>query len=607
MFEWLIVHTVVTAALAGVVLTASRLFRLGPAARHLLWLVVLVKFLTPPVVYWPWVLPMYCPAPAVALPTTPPASPPMGDVRTVIIDMPPNIGPEPEVIDAPPIPERPTEPPLSWDWLPATAGWTWLAGVVLVALLQDTRILRWRRRLMGGVPAPEGLNTLVRELAGSMGIRPPRLIVLRCVASPMVWCFGVPRLLWPSGLEDRLSVEGCRAVLLHELAHLRRRDHWVGWLLLTGGCVWWWHPLFWWVRRRLGQEAELACDAWVVGAAPKARRAYAEALLEVSQRMSAAVAVPALGAAGGRRDLERRLVMIMRGPASRRLSWVGLAGAIALGLLALPAWTLGEEKTPLQPAAAPPGGATPPAPTVTTAPEGAASGFFRYTASFAADAAPATPPAAAPPSVPLSQPVAPGSNASKDPALLERDRKLKELEDKVQQLMKEMQQLRGQAPPRATNAEPSAPTAQEALIGFLRGAQGSTLPTPASTPAPVTTDPEPANPAGPVVLNESNAAVITLTRVTYKLKAAAAEALAAFLKENVKTAILEIKNEGESLTVTTTPEAQHVIGQLINLIPGTKPELTIFYRPAGATQLSTLPGGTGAAPWPKFIGPPVAK
>ena len=57
MFQWLILHTVVTTALAGVVLAANRTFRLGPAARHLLWLAVLVKFLTPPVLYWPWALP----------------------------------------------------------------------------------------------------------------------------------------------------------------------------------------------------------------------------------------------------------------------------------------------------------------------------------------------------------------------------------------------------------------------------------------------------------------------------------------------------------------------------------------------------------------------
>ncbi len=41
MFAWLILHTVTTAALAGVAWAAGRCFRLGPAARHLLWLVVL--------------------------------------------------------------------------------------------------------------------------------------------------------------------------------------------------------------------------------------------------------------------------------------------------------------------------------------------------------------------------------------------------------------------------------------------------------------------------------------------------------------------------------------------------------------------------------------
>jgi beta-lactamase regulating signal transducer with metallopeptidase domain len=591
MFQWLIVHTVVTAALAGIVLAASRWFRLGPAARHLLWLVVVVKFLTPPVVYWPWALPMFAPAPAVALPTTTaPAAPPIGDVRTVIIDMPPDFGPEPEVEKfTPPVEERPAAPPFSWDWLPVTAGWTWLAGGALVALLQAIRIIRWRGRLMRGASAPDGLETLVRGLAGAMGLRPPRLIVLSCVASPMVWCFGVPRLLWPSGLEDRLSAEGCRAVLLHELAHLRRRDHWVGWLVLTGGCVWWWHPLFWWVRRRLGQEAELACDAYVVGAAPDARRAYAEAILEVSQRMSAAIAVPALGATGGRRDLERRLVMIMRGPASRRLSWVGLVGAIALGLLALPAWTLGEDKTPLPlptvtaiPAAV---NETPPAPSVTAVPGNAVYEpvtTYRYTATPVTtyrQVAPGSVPATAPPPVPADA--------------VERDRKLKELEDKVQQLLKEMQQVQGQGP-----TSPPASNFSQALRSLTT-----------DQPVPVAPAPTPAYP--PTTPRGEPVEVITLTRVTYKFKPATAEALASFLKENVKTAILEIKSEGDNLIVTTTPDAQHVIGLLIDLI---QRKQLVFVAPppsAGWTPppppQGVAPGGTSGPPWPKFIGPPVAK
>jgi beta-lactamase regulating signal transducer with metallopeptidase domain len=568
MFQWLIVHTVTTAVLAVIVLAASRWFRLGAAARHLLWLVVVVKFLTPPVVYWPWTLPRLASAPAVIMPTT--TAPPVSAIRMVVIDMPPDFGPDPEVIDrrplapvaAAPAKEQPAAPPFSWDWLPATAGWTWLTGGVLVALLQAIRIFRWRLRLTKGSSAPDGLETLVRELAGAMGISPPRLIVLRSVASPMVWCFGLPRLLWPAGLEDRLSTEGCRAVLLHELAHFRRRDHWVGWLLLTGGCVWWWHPLFWWLRRRLGQEAELACDALVVGAAPSARRAYAEALLEVSQRMSAAVAVPALGAAGGRRDLERRLVMIMRGPASRRLSWVGLASAIALGLLALPAWTLGDEKTlPPQPSRTAPATAVteaPLAPAATTAPEGS---YYQPIISYR-KVTTSVPVTSYQLVSPANTPVAPPTQA----AATDRDQKMKELEDKVQQLLKEMQQLRGQAPmsgmpplsvPKLTT---TVPTPQESMLHFFLTAA-----------APQLDAPRPANPPTVTVrTDQSSAEVITLTRVSYKLTPATAEALSTFLKDNVKTAILETKSEGESLVVTTTPDAQKAIGQFVHLLQGPK-------------------------------------
>jgi hypothetical protein len=64
---------------------------------------------------------------------------------------------------------------------------------------------------------------------------------------------------------------------------------------------------------------------------------------------------------------------------------------------------------------------------------------------------------------------------------------------------------------------------------------------------------------------------VTLSRTTYKLPAAKAEALGKFLQEHVKAVIMETKADGDSLTITTTPEVQHGIRQFIALIEGKTP------------------------------------
>jgi beta-lactamase regulating signal transducer with metallopeptidase domain len=85
--------------------------------------------------------------------------------------------------------------------------------------------------------------------------------------------FALPRatLLWPAELDQRLDLAGMRAVLLHELAHLKRRDQLTAWLEIAAACLWWWHPVVWWARHELREYAEFACDAWVVAQLPGER------------------------------------------------------------------------------------------------------------------------------------------------------------------------------------------------------------------------------------------------------------------------------------------------------------------------------------------------
>ena len=222
-------------------------------------------------------------------------------------------------------------------WLAGTAGWSALA-------LRRTRC--FGRLLRFAEPAPDWLREEVATLAGRLGLRrAPTVWLVPGRLPPMLWALGgAPRLLLPAGLLESLTPQQRATLLLHELAHLRRRDHWVRVLeiLVTG--LFWWHPVVWWARRELREAEEQCCDAWVVWALPGAGRTYATALLECLDFLSDAPAPLPLGASGlgHTDDLKRRLTMIVRGTTPRRLTWGGTLALLVLGGLLLPA-AFGQE------------------------------------------------------------------------------------------------------------------------------------------------------------------------------------------------------------------------------------------------------------------------
>jgi protocatechuate 3,4-dioxygenase beta subunit len=154
----------------------------------------------------------------------------------------------------------------------------------------------------------------------------------------MLWALvGRARIIVPTGLWRLLDERGREALLLHELAHYDRRDHWVRLVEFLATALYWWHPILWWLRREMRAAEEQCCDAIVVAALPEHRRSYAEAIVNTLGYLSTPRLVPCSIGIGVSGNVEQRLSRIMLDEPTAPLGgWVKLSAAIiGLGLLPL--------------------------------------------------------------------------------------------------------------------------------------------------------------------------------------------------------------------------------------------------------------------------------
>jgi beta-lactamase regulating signal transducer with metallopeptidase domain len=164
--------------------------------------------------------------------------------------------------------------------LPPIPPLLWIGGVLAVVVGWLLRSARSRHLLRHAEGAPAELIALVERESARIGLRrAPEVVIVDARISPSVVCDFRPRLAIPKDLWGQFDESSKRAAIVHELAHLRRRDHWVMWLEAIVGAIYWWHPVVWWIRKRIRDEADLCCDAWVTALMPRQRRAYAEALV----------------------------------------------------------------------------------------------------------------------------------------------------------------------------------------------------------------------------------------------------------------------------------------------------------------------------------------
>ena len=200
----------------------------------------------------------------------------------------------------------------------------WLAGVAAWTTVQLVRAVRFQRRVVRAAKSDDALQQQVQRLAVALGLRRgPHVLLVDAAVSPMLWgCGSRAKLLFPLDLAARLDAEARATLLTHELAHFARGDHWIRLLELVATGLFWWHPVVWWARQQIEEAEEECCDAWVVSQFPHAPRQYAEALLDTIDYLceSRRALPPVACGLGQAHFIRHRLTKIMRGASPKMLS-----------------------------------------------------------------------------------------------------------------------------------------------------------------------------------------------------------------------------------------------------------------------------------------------
>jgi HEAT repeat protein/beta-lactamase regulating signal transducer with metallopeptidase domain len=310
-------------------LATFALGRASAAMRHLIWAMTLASALLLPVlsIALPrWQLPVVrlaaqqTPAPAA----TTDAVTPNGPSNDLPAAMAPPIvrrdrAPQPsnpQTVAAPSVatpPEAAVTPvaPISWSMV-VLAIWGTGATLVIARLLAGLLAVQWMSRRTAHVIDAPWLPLAV-ELASELGLT-RRLRFAESPRATMPMACGVfnPIVMMPADA-SRWPVERLRIVLLHELAHVKRRDCLTHVVAQLACALYWFNPLAWMAARHVRTERERACDDLVLASGTRGPD-YAEELLEIARVMRAGrfpVLTGATLAMAHRSQLEGRLMAIL--------------------------------------------------------------------------------------------------------------------------------------------------------------------------------------------------------------------------------------------------------------------------------------------------------
>jgi beta-lactamase regulating signal transducer with metallopeptidase domain len=270
------------------------------------------------------------------------------------------------------------------DW-PCWIAAIWTAGVIAVLAATGWRWQRAMKLCRGAGGEDNSVREIMSRLSQRLGVRrPPRLAVTEGAVGPAVLGLFRPCVLLPRTVFDGKSRDDLELVLAHELVHVRRGDSWFGLLRLLAVALWWFHPLVWWASRQASREAERCCDEAVLAELKCSPARYARCLLDVLDRKREVVYVPACPGVRAmdvtRQRLERIMKIGERG--HRRTPWWCWGVAVLAAVVVLPGAAIGlsEDEKRGDPADLPPAAKAAPPRATESGPASSLGAFARIDA-----------------------------------------------------------------------------------------------------------------------------------------------------------------------------------------------------------------------------------
>jgi len=331
--------------LATIVYFLTLSFRKTSAVRFWLWMLVPLRLLVMPLItislpLLPAVVnePIVSEMPSEALirqvGITPEAQMPTVAKPT----LPAEVGTGQVAVIAEPIPLRKPQP------RPSASAWLMIMWALGITLCLARLAHSWRKmKRVADVATEAGggpLGVLAERTAKLSGLRHlPRIVVTDEKTSPAVFGVFRPVVVLPATLVQKVNGAELGAVFAHEFAHLKRFDPLLGWVLAICEAIYFFHPVVYFVKRRILFERERACDDRALAVNDTGAGIYADALVTAAEicRPIAARVEPAPIVAESFGNLKKRLLAIGSGLKPKaRLSIASVILLIILTAICLP-------------------------------------------------------------------------------------------------------------------------------------------------------------------------------------------------------------------------------------------------------------------------------